>query len=44
LVIKLRAWKIREETAAGHSIQQVRVDNAAELKSLLEEWAKTEGI
>ena len=44
LVVKLRAWKVRAEKDAGHSIVSVRIDNAAELKSLLVDWANTEGI
>jgi Reverse transcriptase (RNA-dependent DNA polymerase)/gag-polypeptide of LTR copia-type len=44
LVVKLRAWKVRVEKDAGHSITSVRVDNAAELRSLLTDWANSEGI
>jgi hypothetical protein len=44
LVLKLKAWKVRVEKDAGHSIISIRIDNAAELKSLLTRWADEEGI
>ena len=44
LVLKLRQWKIRVERETQMRLIAVRVDNAAELKSLLEDWVKTEGV
>jgi len=44
LVQKLKAWKIRVEKDAEHSIISIRIDNAAELKSQLTRWADEEGI
>ncbi len=44
LVLKLRQWKIRVEQETQMRLIGVRVDNATELKSLLEDWVKTEGV
>jgi hypothetical protein len=44
VVVKLRGWRKRVERQARQSILAVRIDNAAELKSLLREWSESEGI
>jgi hypothetical protein len=44
LVEKLRQWKIKVERESQMKLIGVRVDNAAEFKSLLEEWVQTEGV
>jgi hypothetical protein len=44
LVLKLRQWKIKVERESQMKLIGVRVDNAAEFKSLLEEWVQTEGV
>jgi hypothetical protein len=44
LVLKLRQWKIKVERESQMKLIGIRVDNAAEFKSLLEEWVQTEGV
>jgi hypothetical protein len=44
LVEKLRQCKIKVERESQMKLIGVRVDNAAEFKSLLEEWVQTEGV
>jgi hypothetical protein len=44
LVLKLCQWKIRVEQETQMRLIAVRVDNATELKSLLEDWVKVEGV
>jgi hypothetical protein len=44
LVRLLRAWKIKVEKQSGIQIGAVRIDNAAELKSLLREWSDEYGL
>jgi hypothetical protein len=40
----LRAWKIKVERQTSMQIEAIRIDNAAELKSLLKEWSDEYGL
>jgi hypothetical protein len=42
--LKLRLWKTRVERETQIRLIAVRVDNATELKLLLEDWVKIEGV
>ena len=44
LVRLLRVWKIKVERQTGIQIGAIRIDNAAELKSLLKEWSDEYGL
>ena len=44
LVRLLRAWKIKVERQTSMQIGAIRIDNAAELKSLLKEWSNEYGL
>jgi Reverse transcriptase (RNA-dependent DNA polymerase) len=44
LVRLLRAWKIKVERQTDMQIGAIRIDNAAELKSLLKEWSNEYGL
>ena len=44
LVRRLRAWKIKVEKETGMPIGAIRIDNAAELRSLLKEWSDEYGL